>query len=51
MRDWFAPRIKEMLGGERKLAQSLEGVATCSALREYFGAKALAQWAEAHPPR
>ena len=51
MREWFAPRIKEMLGGERKLAQSLEGVGTCGALREHVGAKALAQWAEAHPAR
>jgi len=51
MREWFAPRIKEMIGGERKLAQSLEGVGTCGALREHVGTKALAQWAEAHPAK
>ncbi|MFT3791508.1 MAG: M1 family metallopeptidase [Rudaea sp.] len=51
MREWFAPRIKDMIGGERKLAQSLESVDTCGALREHVGTKALAQWAEAHPAR
>ena len=51
VREWFAPRIKEVIGGERTLAQSLEGVGTCGALREHLGEKALAQWVEAHSAR
>ncbi|MBS0582111.1 MAG: ERAP1-like C-terminal domain-containing protein [Proteobacteria bacterium] len=51
MREWFAPRIKQVIGGERKLAQSLEGVGTCGALRAHVGDKALATWVEAHPAR
>jgi len=51
MREWFAPRIKEVIGGERTLAQSLEGVGTCGALRGHVGEKGLAQWVEAHSAR
>jgi cytosol alanyl aminopeptidase len=49
MRQWMAPRIKEVLGGERALAQSLEGVGQCTSLHDHVGEKALATWAEAHP--
>jgi alanyl aminopeptidase len=48
MRDWFAPRIKDVIGGERALAQSLEGIGACSSLREHDGDKSLVAWAEAH---
>jgi alanyl aminopeptidase len=47
LQQWLAPRIKDVIGGERALAQSLEGVAQCTALREHVGEKALATWAEA----
>ena len=49
VRQWFAPRIKDVIGGERELAQTLEGVGTCGVLREHVGEKALTQWSEAHP--
>ena len=51
IREWFAPRIKDVIGGERHLAQTLEKVDTCAALREHVGDKALKNWAEAHPAR
>ncbi len=51
VQQWFAPRIKDVIGGQRELAQTLESVGTCGALREHVGEKALAQWAEAHPRR
>jgi alanyl aminopeptidase len=44
---WLAPRIKDVIGGNRALAQSLEGVTQCTALREHVGEKSLATWAEA----
>ncbi len=43
---FFGPRIKQMNGGERVLAQVLEGANQCAALREHVGEKALATWAE-----
>jgi len=43
---WLAPRIKDVIGGNRALAQSLEGVTQCTALREHVGQKSLATWAE-----
>jgi alanyl aminopeptidase len=47
LQQWLAPRIQGVIGGERALAQSLEGVSQCSALREHVGEKSLATWAEA----
>ncbi len=49
LQGWMAPRIKDIIGGERALAQSLEGVGQCASLREHVGAKSLATWVEAHP--
>jgi cytosol alanyl aminopeptidase len=49
LRNFFASRIKDLTGGERILAQSLEGIAQCNSLREHLGEKSLATWAEAHP--
>jgi cytosol alanyl aminopeptidase len=49
VRSFFAPRIKGLTGGERNLAQVLEGTGQCASLREHVGEKALATWAEAHP--
>ncbi|HEX6832317.1 MAG TPA: M1 family aminopeptidase [Rudaea sp.] len=46
---FFAPRIKQLIGGQRTLAQALEGTRQCAALREHVGEKGLASWAEAHP--
>ena len=43
---FFTPRLKQMNGGERVLAQVLEGTNQCAALREHVGEKALATWAE-----
>ncbi len=45
LRAWFAPRIKTIIGGERTLAQSLESIDQCTALREHVGEQALAEWA------
>jgi len=44
---WFAPHVNDVIGGQRALAQSLEGVAQCSALREHSGEQSLAKWVEA----
>ena len=46
---FFAPRIKQLNGGERVLAQVLEGTNQCATLREHVGEKALAAWAETQP--
>jgi alanyl aminopeptidase len=46
IRAFFEPRIKQMNGGERVLAQVLEGTNQCAALREHVGEKALESWAE-----
>ena len=47
LRQWLAPRITGIIGGKRALAQSLESVSQCAALREHVGEKSLATWAEA----
>ncbi|MEP6484854.1 MAG: M1 family metallopeptidase [Rudaea sp.] len=49
LQEFFQPRIKQMNGGERVLAQVLEGTNQCAALREHVGEKALAAWAETQP--
>jgi alanyl aminopeptidase len=51
LRDWFAPRIGGILGGDRTLAQSLEAIDQCAALREHVGEKSLEIWAQAHHGR
>jgi alanyl aminopeptidase len=51
LRGWFAPRIQSIVGGERVLAQSLEAIDQCTALREHVGEASLAIWAAAHPAR
>ncbi len=43
LRAWFAPRIKSIIGGERILAQSLETIDQCAALREHFASQSLAR--------
>jgi alanyl aminopeptidase len=45
---FFAPRIKDLIGGERGLGQTLEDIRQCAALREHVGTKDLAGWSEAH---
>jgi alanyl aminopeptidase len=51
---FFAPRIKDLVGGDRGLGQTLEGIRQCASLREHVGTNALAAWIEtrpnAHPP-
>jgi alanyl aminopeptidase len=49
LRAWFEPRIAGIIGGERVLAQSLESIDQCTALREHVGQSALAGWASKHP--
>ena len=49
LRTWFAPRISRIVGGDRVLAQSLEGIDQCTALREHLGEASLAIWARSHP--
>ncbi|MBS0438889.1 MAG: hypothetical protein JSS33_05730, partial [Proteobacteria bacterium] len=44
---FFAPRIKDLIGGQRSLAQTLESARQCAALRGHVGEGALANWAEA----
>lgn len=51
LRAWFAPRITNIVGGDRVLAQSLEAIDQCTALREHVGEASLAIWAAAHPIR
>ncbi len=45
---FLAPRIKQLIGGERGLGQTLESVRQCAALREHLGATALTDWNGAH---
>jgi len=51
---FFAPRIKDLVGGDRGLGQTLEGIRQCASLREHVGANGLAAWietrADGHPP-
>jgi alanyl aminopeptidase len=46
---FFAPRIKDLIGGERGLGQIVESIRQCNALREHVGTKPLSAWSEAHP--
>jgi len=46
---FFAPRIKDLVGGDRGLGQTLEGIRQCASLREHIGANGLAAWIESHP--
>ena len=48
MSAFLAPRTKDLIGGERGLGQTLEGIRQCSALREHVDRKALAEWSAAH---
>ena len=48
---FFAPRIKDLVGGERGLGQTLEGVRQCGALRARVDRKPLAEWAAGHAPK
>ncbi|MEO7062535.1 MAG: M1 family metallopeptidase [Dokdonella sp.] len=41
---FLAPHMKQLVGGERRLTQTLESVRQCAALREHLGANALADW-------
>lgn len=45
---WFEPRVKDLIGGDRGLAQTVEGIRQCVSLREHVDAKALRAWAETH---
>jgi alanyl aminopeptidase len=49
LREFFAPRVSHIIGGDRVLAQSLETIGQCTALREHVGEASLATWAAAHP--
>jgi alanyl aminopeptidase len=48
---WFTPRIANIVGGDRVLAQSLEAIDQCASLREHVGEASLASWAAANPVR
>jgi alanyl aminopeptidase len=43
---FFALRIKELVGGDRGLGQTLETIRQCASLREHEGPKALDAWVE-----
>jgi alanyl aminopeptidase len=45
---YFAPRIKDLVGGDRGLGQTLETIRQCASLREHVGARGLASWVETH---
>lgn len=47
---FFAPRINDLVGGERGLGQTLEGIRQCASLREHIGRRALAAWIEQRQP-
>ncbi len=51
LRSFFEPRIKDLAGGARILAQTLETINQCNSLREHVGEKSLATWVEAQPAR
>ena len=46
---FFTPRLPHIIGGDRALAQALESISQCSALRAHVGETSLATWAAAHP--
>lgn len=48
---FFTPRIKDLIGGERGLAQTVERIRQCATLREQLDARPLDEWAAAHRPR
>ena len=48
MSAFLAPRVKELIGGDRGLGQTLEGIRQCGALREHVDRKALAEWVAGH---
>ena len=48
LEDFFAPRVKDLVGGERGLRQTLERIKQCSALREHIDTKPLSNWIKAH---
>jgi alanyl aminopeptidase len=48
MSGFLAPRVKDLIGGERGLGQTLEGIRQCSALRGHVDRKPLAEWSAAH---
>jgi alanyl aminopeptidase len=48
MSGFLAPREKDLIGGERGLGQTLEGIRQCSALRDHVDRKPLAEWSAAH---
>jgi len=43
---FFALRVKELVGGDRGLSQTLEAIRQCASLREHEGPKALDAWLE-----
>jgi len=40
--------VKDLVGGERGLRQTLERIQQCSALREHTDTKPLSNWIKAH---
>lgn len=48
LRTWLTPRAGKLIGGERTLAQWLEAITQCAALRDHFGEQSLSAWAQAH---
>jgi alanyl aminopeptidase len=48
MSTFLAPRVKDLIGGDRGLGQTLESIRQCSALREHVDRKALAEWVAGH---
>ncbi len=48
LRNFFTPRLPHIIGGDRVLAQSLESITQCAALRAHVGEDSLATWVAAH---
>jgi alanyl aminopeptidase len=44
MSAFIAPRVGQLIGGERGLRQTLEGIRQCAALRGRVDTKGLAEW-------
>jgi alanyl aminopeptidase len=48
MSTFLAPRVKDLIGGDRGLGQTLEAIRQCGALREHVDRKVLTEWIAGH---
>jgi alanyl aminopeptidase len=48
MSTFLAPRVKDLIGGERGLGQTIEGIRQCGALRSHVDPRPLQEWIAGH---